>query len=144
MKTYNSKSEAVKDYAFLKHMYEWFREQQVSLRKHLRDTNRQDDAPFETRMHIFAYRKAMNALHEDIRQINKEIRRLDVESTERQLQERIKRDSERCKKTFDAFKGAEVVDKNGIKYYVTEEHHKEIMDKINKAADEINRKTRKV
>ena len=135
MKTYTDIKSARRHQRQLTEYFNCYKARQEELRQYIRDKNLQKDAPLDIRLQIFAYRKTMNHIQEEIKQLNKNIRRLDQEATQR--------DIERVKREFpNLFNHSKVIDADGTESYYTEEFRKKLVSKVNKTASRINKKAR--
>ena len=145
-------------YLFYKNKQEKYNSQQEKLRKILKDKSlfekfknegvsaiHRDDAEMIDNIKdmIFRNRCTLRYLQEIITNINKDIKRLDLESTMVDIARRIKASEETTRKYEEIAKEALVTDKDGNKYYMTEEGRKKIMSKILEVANIINQKSKK-
>ncbi len=142
-KNYTDIKVAKRDYLFYKKMQERFSERQKSLREYIKKYNPTPERLENINMTIFCYRCTLRYLQEYITNINKDIKRLDLESTMVDIARRIKASEETTRKYEEIAKEALVTDKDGNKYYMTEEGRKKIMSKIVEVANVINQKSKK-
>lgn len=145
-------------YLFYKNKQEKYIAEQEKLRKILKDKSlfeefknegvsaiRQDDAELIDNIKdmIFRNRCALRYLQEIITKINKDIKRLDLESTMVDIERKIKASEETTRKYEEIAKEALMTDKDGNKYYMTEEGRKKIMTKVLEVANNIHQKSKK-
>ena len=144
VKTYTDAKVAMSDLEGLRKQFRYFRDKKQRLKDELIEMGQYADAPTEYRYEMSACRTMLGILEVQITKTRSQVRKLQKEESYRQLEEEIRetaiRDRERRLQEKKMLKEHEVTDENGISYYVTEEHRKELMTKIMKVANEINEK----
>lgn len=143
MKTYTDAKVAMSDLDGLRKQFRYFRDKKQSLKDELIEKGLYADAPAEYRYEMSACRTMMGILEVQITKTRGQVRKLQKEESYRQLMEKIKEQEKREREYRKRFKGPEIIDENGIKYYVTEEHRAEMMKKIQEASKIISEKGRK-
>ena len=143
VKTYTDIKIALNDLNGLKAQYRYFRDKKQKIKDNLIETGQYSNAPQEVRYEMCACRVMLGILEVQITKVTSNVKKLQKEESHRQVMEKIKEQKKREREYRKRFQGPTVTDENGIKYYVTEEHRKEIMSKIQNVANQINEKGRK-
>ena len=108
--------------------------------EHLRDYIHQyGDEDTDIRTEVCDNRLMLGKLQKKIQKLNGNIVKLDREMTMKDIERQIREDEER----MNNLKQAEVYDKDGNKFYVSEEYKESLMRRITKVANFINEKTKK-
>jgi hypothetical protein len=121
MKLYKDIKEARAHQRRLKEWFNWYRIRQEELRKYVSENHLTKDAPTDIRLQIYAYRKVLNIIQEDLKVLERNIRDLD-------------REREKCRKLSDtssmgvvmsatdhSIVGVTISTDDGAKYYITKE-----------------------
>ena len=147
VKTYTDAKVAMSDLDGLRKQFRYFRDKKQRLKDELIEKGLYADAPAEYRYEMSACRTMLGILEVQITKTRGQVRKLQKEESYRQLIEKIKeqaiKDRKSRKEFVERFKGSEIIDENGIKYYVTEEHRAEMMKKIQEVSKIISEKGRK-